>query len=306
MLIVVGILSFILSCVLMWVHPATAAIILSLLAAILTLLGRKHRKLLYLGIVMMITAAFAQGLATIRTERRNEHAQDTLNKVVTQLEQARKENTEASKEVKRLQHDLLDKTKSNEALSRDLAVAQTRMLETTTGGSSFCYVKLFFERITHASLYVLHAGVNPVSDLEIRVTDVKVAQSERAAHAMLPSPEFFRVGTLPVRDIRQVGRIQLPRGRDGAYHFEFSARNGIWSQNTIVRRTANGHWTSLSQVFERHPKIVKFAELKKLEKLSPVCMERDQDFPTNSEDEVLRWFGGRTLPRCADVIGFRR
>jgi hypothetical protein len=308
MLVAGGILLFVLLCFLIRHFPTTMAVVLPTSGAIFTLFGKEpgRRGLLYAGVALMLMAAGAQVFTNMQSERKSEKSQDTQNKTVTLLEQARKENAGSSTEIQHLQHNLLSKTESNAALSRELAVAQTRTLETITGGSSFCYIQLFFEQDTHASLLVLHSGINPVSDLEIRSSDLKAFPSEHTALAAMLSPTVFRVGTLPVRDVRSIGRIQLPQGVDGAYRFEFSARNGIWSQETIVRRKANGHWASVSRIYGRHPKIVKFAELKKLENRNPVCMERDQDFPTNSEDEVLRWFGGRTLPRCADVVGFQR
>jgi len=295
-----------------WKIPGICSILFAAGGAICTLWGQetKRRLLLWVGIAQILLVAVAQVAAVSQSSYEASQLRDMLRTSLLQLDsthrelvQARKDSSGFSAEIANLQRRILDKSETNEALNRKLAAAQARAIEAITGGNSFCYVSFLFGKDNQARLVALHSGKNPVSDLEIRYSDLSPDRGHTVTVANLFETSFH-IGTLAVRDFRAFGAIPLPRGAEGQCRFDFSARNGLWSQVTIIRRKAGGEWRSLTQVLGRQPRIVKFAELKQLENPQRVCMQRDTDFPVKSEGEVLDWLGGRMLPRCADVVGF--
>jgi len=290
-------------------YAATAAILLSTLAALLILAGQHWNTagLIYLGAALTLLAALDQGVALRHSEReaadRDREVKDSrtdTQSMRTELADARAENRTFTSQIGTLQKQLLEKSERNETLSRQLYVLQRAATDEVTGGRSFCYVMFASAQDGAVTLIAMQAGENPVSDVVIRMVDVGQIRQGLSLGAALG--QAFHVGTLPPRDMRPFATVR-PNATEVVWRFEFSARNGAWSQLSVLRRTNRG-WASLDAVFPRGPRIVKFAELEQLGRTRAFCMERDGDFPVASEKEVLDWIGGKPLPRCADTQGF--
>jgi hypothetical protein len=294
-------------------YAATGAILLSTLAALLVLVGQ-HRNtaaLIYLGAALTFLAALDQAVALHHSEReaadRDRQLKDSrtdTRSMRKELADARAENRTFISQIGTLQKQLLEKSERNETLSRQLYVLQRAATDEVTGGRSFCYVMFASAQDGAVTLIAMQAGGNPVLDLVVRMVDV--GQIERQGRQGLSVAaalgQTFHLGTLPPRDMRPFATAR-PSAAEAVWRFEFSARNGAWSQLSVLRRTSRG-WASLDAVFPRRPRIVKFAELEALGRTPAFCMERDADFPVATEKEVLDWIGGKLLPRCADAPGF--
>jgi hypothetical protein len=214
-------------------------------------------------------------------------------------EQLNRRLFEKSEANEQLSKRLFDKSEANEQLSMQLYKAQKATTDQITGANSFCHVMFVFTSDpAKATLVALHSGSNPVSDLVVRMLDV----TEIAGSSPIEFGTPFVVGTVPVRDIRPFGATPVLGGVEKRFVFEFSARNGAWSQSAVLRKTKAGRWATLTQLFDRVPRIVSFEEMQKTQ-VRGICIERDANFPA-SEEEVFRWTGGRRLPRCAALTGF--
>jgi len=183
--------------------------------------------------------------------------------------------------------------------AKTLYEAQTEGFRQVTGGDSFCYLKILPSDATNVDLAVLHEGRYPISDISLRFVDSDqlagptppgVSPMDRILKAQLNIP----VGTLPVKGFRLVGRIQIPLGTvEKSYLASFTARNGSWDEQVILRRTNARDWRVALKVNER-PGQVTFAELDKPTKL--LFHNVDPDFPVKSNHEIQDWLGEAPKP----------
>ncbi len=183
--------------------------------------------------------------------------------------------------------------------AKKLHEAQTEGFRQVTGGDSFCYLKIQPSGAVDSDLVVLHEGKYPISDISLRFVDSDqltgptppgLSAMDRILKAQINIP----VGTLPIKGFRVVGRIQIPSGiKEKKYVASFTARNGSWDEEVILRRTNAGDWRVALKVNE-NPGQVTLAELDKPAIL--LFHKVDPDFPVQSSHEIQDWLGEAPRP----------
>ncbi len=183
--------------------------------------------------------------------------------------------------------------------TKKLQEAQNEGFRQITGGDSFCYLKISPSGAVDSDLVVLHQGRYPISDVSLRFVDsdqlagptpAGLSAMDRILKAQINIP----IGTLPVKGFRLVGRIQIPAGTiEKTYLASFTARNGSWDEEIILRRTNAGDWRVALKVNEL-PGQVSFAELRKPTKL--LFHEVAPDFSVKSSHEIQDWLGEQPKP----------
>jgi hypothetical protein len=155
----------------------------------------------------------------------------------------------ASHESDIMQAKLYDKSEQLVELNRE-------MLQTVTGGGSFCYVQPYIARDEKsAALVLFHRGKCAVYDAQIQVNDLSQADPpimpDGSVHweDALPKLKIVSLGNvLGNHAFRVAETITLPDGDAANFNIFFSARNGWWAENLAFRKI-NGYWRFAYRVF---------------------------------------------------------
>jgi len=183
--------------------------------------------------------------------------------------------------------------RSQSAFEIALETLTETSLKTVTGGDSFCFIQM---QIGQDGIYpiVLSIGKYPVYDLTLRQWD---PEDWTAPLLTSPHDRFAKVasetsilGTLPNDDYKNIREMPLPT-RDKRYDAEFSARNGSWSQEMMLRSTPAG-W-KFATLVRKSRRVAKTAGERYGQ---PLCYHVDPDFPEKELNEMRRWV--QNAPKC--------
>ena len=138
-----------------------------------------------------------------------------------------------------------------EKVAADLNAAADRIVSSTVGGNSFCYLLVASLPKPQQNLFVVHVGEYPLYGVTARVVNIGIFTAKMASGSNLMHDSQFEtilnIGdmvpgfgrTLPIR-------LDLDTYPEGANIF-FTARNGAWTQ--LLRATQVGNdWVTATKV----------------------------------------------------------
>jgi len=172
------------------------------------------------------------------------------------------------------------------------------ILETTTGGSSLCYIRFAF-RGNAATVVVLQIGNFPLSDVTLTLLDNDNLDSNNLPRTLGLPP--IEIGTLPVNGSRAITpfgvRWEMPSDKhEKRFLASFKARNGAWDQMVLLRADDKSGWHFATRI-ERNRGQSKLRDLQASNKV--LYQVIDSGFPGSVTEAVWRSFSGRSV-WCSD------
>ncbi|WP_019498588.1 hypothetical protein [Pseudanabaena sp. PCC 6802] len=138
----------------------------------------------------------------------------------------------------------LDTSQQLTKLREEMLSIQKRIESVQTGGDSFCYFMLYHFDLGLSiaqNIVVIRIGEFPLYDLRIRVRDMDASRDIFKKYwGEINSPADFLIGRWSL----------LPAAY---YRVSFHARNGIWSQDLILKRSEQAEcWLAATRVLGRN------------------------------------------------------
>jgi hypothetical protein len=181
-------------------------------------------------------------------------------------------------------HDDTEKVRENGDLKEQLSALRQgvqNVQQAVTGGESFCYVDLVFDRDS-AMLVVINEGEVPLYDISFRMWDPAdygpQSQPSRSIEDFFEKSINTEVGNLSPKSTRILRRIALPISDSKKFEVTILARNGPFTERLRLQKVG-GSWTRAVRVYSGSMNREESAVI--LEKIDP-------GFPRDQSGKV-RW-----------------
>lgn len=201
--------------------------------------------------VVSLVLIGVQGRKTDQSERAAEAANQKLSQSLEDIHKGSQEISRQQAEIARvqklnteLQEKLLGQSGQLITSSEQIAKLSQEGIETVTGGSSFCYMRLNNQWDVRGLVpFFIHQGKNTLYDVNARISNLGIQH---------PDPKTVDAKTLLSADPQlELGNLSAPSVLippnppiyNGANQYDlnvfFNARNGYWTQELLVRRVGN-------------------------------------------------------------------
>jgi hypothetical protein len=198
----------------------------------------KIKKLMDLEMIFIILSALVTGGLAINAHVSSKKKESEL--------------VQKTEQIVNLQNELREK-------SGELIQTQKEMLLYNSGGDSYSYMILGDFTKTTALTKVANQGEYPLYDLEFYIVDVDLLeQAEKRGLVAQHQGQIWtsmKVGNLQPKRITVTGTLNLGTSNERKFNILFTARNGVFKQQIVLRRK-NEKWFVAWSLSDSKDKII--------------------------------------------------